>query len=82
MTLRLKAESTNYMSPVSSVFHTEITMNIGLKNTVRVGASIPSIRCLCYKPGRFRLSLSPQNKQSQNCYAHALPSFFFKIEKF
>ena len=46
------------MSPVSSVFYTEVTVNIGLKNTVSVVASIPSIRCLCYKPKRFRLSLS------------------------
>ena len=36
------------MSPVSLVFHTEITVNIGLKNTVRVVASIPTIRCLFF----------------------------------
>ena len=41
------------MSPVSSVFHTEITVNVGLKNTVREVTSIPSIRCLCYKPEHF-----------------------------
>ena len=40
------------MSPVSSVFYTEITVNIGLKNTVRVIASISSIRCIkhCLTP--------------------------------
>ena len=38
------------MSPVTSVFHAEVKVNIGLKDTVRVVASIPSIRCPRYKP--------------------------------
>ena len=33
-----------FMSPVSSVLHAEVTVNIGLKDIVRVAASIPSIR--------------------------------------
>ena len=30
-----------YMSPVSLVFHTEVTVSIGLKNVFRDGTSIP-----------------------------------------
>ena len=36
------------------VFQTEVTVNIGLKDVVRMVASIPSIRCLCYEPERIR----------------------------
>ena len=32
------------------VFHTKVTLNIGLKEVVRMVTSIPFIRCLCYKP--------------------------------
>ena len=31
------------MSPVSPVFHTEVTVSIGLKTSFRVGTSIPQI---------------------------------------
>ena len=30
-----------YRSPVSTIIHTEVTVNVGLKNKLRVGASIP-----------------------------------------
>ena len=36
------------------VFHTKVTVNIGLKAAVRMVTSIPLIRCLCYKPERIR----------------------------
>ena len=37
---------TVFMLPVSPVFHTEVTVNIGLKNIFRVGTSIPSMSML------------------------------------
>ena len=36
------------------VFHTRVTVNIGLKEVVRMVTSIPLIRCLCYKPECIR----------------------------
>ena len=30
------------------VFHTKVTVNIDLKDVVRMVTSIPSMRCLCY----------------------------------
>ena len=50
--IQTSVETSKYMSLVSSVFHTEITVNIGLKNTVRVITSISSIRCIkhCLTP--------------------------------
>ena len=36
------------------VFHSNVTVNIGLKHVIRMAASILLIRCLCYKPERIR----------------------------
>ena len=51
------------------VFHTntKVTVNIGLKEVVRMVTSIPSIRCLCYKPERMRifLCLPPTHAKSK-----------------
>ena len=41
-------------------------MNIGLKRLARMVASIPSTRCLCYKPERLRLSLSLPPTQAKS----------------
>ena len=64
------------MSPVSQVFHTWVTVNIGLKQVFRMVASIPLIRCLCYKPERIRpfLFLSPNTSQIK-IVALSLPLF-------
>ena len=43
-----------YMSPVSLVFHTEVTVSVGLKNMLRVGTS--NIRCPCWSAERSKLS--------------------------
>ena len=37
------------MSPVSPVFHTEVTVSIGLKTKLRVGTSIPHYIYNCYQ---------------------------------
>ena len=37
------------------VYHTKVTVNVGLKDVSRMVTSIPSIRCLCYKPERIIL---------------------------
>ena len=42
---------------VSTVWNTGETGNIGLKRLVRMVASIPFIRCLCYKPERFNKNI-------------------------
>ena len=41
-----------YMSPVL-VFHTKVTVNIGLKEVVRMVTFILLIKCLCYNPERI-----------------------------
>ena len=46
------------------VFHTKVTVNIGLKEAVRMVTSIPLIKCLCYKPERVKQQL--QNKTMFN----------------
>ena len=36
------------------VLLTKVTLNVGLKDVVRMETSIPSLRCLFYKPERIR----------------------------
>ena len=45
-------------------FHTKVTVNIGLKEVVRMVTSIPSIRCLCYKPEHKRVKKTTDKSTS------------------
>ena len=42
-----KCQKTAFMSPVSPVFHTLVTVSIGLKSAVRMMTSILQYRCPC-----------------------------------
>ena len=53
------------------VFHTKVTVNIGLKKVFRMVTSIPWIRCLCYKPERIEDIPSLPPTQAKNVCTHS-----------
>ena len=49
------------------VFHTIVTVNIGLKKVVRMVTSIPLIECLCYKPERINKDIGVETTDTNTC---------------
>ena len=50
------------------VFRTKVTVNIGLKEVVKMVTSILLIICICYKPERIRIFLSFPTTQAKSVW--------------